>query len=79
MLCLQAQALGFNAIRVPFSFQNLFNSQPYSFTKQCTPASQADIRNNLTPPNTNVPPNAQLPTQVPAVSLKMPQVYIRCA
>ena len=62
--CLTVQALGFNAIRVPFSFQNLFNLQPNSFTKTCTAASQAEIRQNLTPPNTNVPASVQLPVQV---------------
>lgn len=58
------QALGFNAIRVPFSFQALFKSTPNSFTKSCTPISQADLRANLSPPGVNIDPNLQLPIQV---------------
>ena len=58
------QLLGFNAIRLPFSFQVLFNQQPTSFTRPCTTTSLADIQENITPPGVSVPSGAKLPALV---------------
>lgn len=61
------QLLGFNAIRLPFSFQVLFNQQTTSYTRACTTTSPDDIQNNVTPPGVNVPAGASLPKLVRAL------------
>jgi len=58
------QALGFNCVRVPFSFQSLFKGQPNSVTKYCNAVSQADLKANLSPPNTKIDSSLKLPGQV---------------
>ncbi|KAK9809361.1 hypothetical protein WJX73_008925 [Symbiochloris irregularis] len=42
--------LGYNSLRIPFSFQTLFNLQPVSYTRSCTVTSTAAIVENATPP-----------------------------
>ena len=59
-----AQLLGINCLRIPFSFQTLFNVAPGSKAGTCTPVSDADIRANVIPPGVTVPASAQLPPQV---------------
>lgn len=58
------QLLGINCLRVPFSFQTLFNVAPQSKAGSCNPATDADIRANVIKPGVNVPSSAKLPPQV---------------
>ena len=62
MLCLQL--LGFNCLRVPFSFQNLFEVAPRVFTKPCTAATPDEIQASVTDPSVNVPAGKTIPAQV---------------
>ncbi|WP_068470682.1 cellulase family glycosylhydrolase [Candidatus Protochlamydia phocaeensis] len=48
------QLLGFNAVRLPFSFQDLFNLPPRNFTQSCTFDSQSDIQASVTDPSVPV-------------------------
>ncbi|BDA41281.1 probable endoglucanase E1 [Coccomyxa sp. Obi] len=57
------QLLGFNTIRVPFSFQILYNTQPSSYTAACTPVTNVQVGQSVVPPGTNIPTNAQPPPQ----------------
>lgn len=38
------QLLGFNAIRLPFSFTDLFTLGPRNYTKNCTHVTDAEVR-----------------------------------
>lgn len=38
------QLLGFNALRLPFSFTDLYTLPPRNFTKHCTHATDAEVR-----------------------------------
>ncbi|CAL5222763.1 g5175 [Coccomyxa viridis] len=58
------QLLGFNAIRLPFSFQVLLNTSPISFTASCTPVTATQIAQSVIPPGTNLPPTAIPPAQL---------------
>ena len=58
------QLLGFNCLRVPFSFQNLFYLTPTDFTKTCTAATTADIQAAVTDPTVPVPAGDTIPAQV---------------
>ncbi len=60
------QLLGFNAVRLPFSFANLYGStQPQSFTQSCSTDTQGTILKATTdpsaPPSTNTPPTLPEP------------------
>ncbi|CAL5222764.1 g5176 [Coccomyxa viridis] len=57
------QLLGFNAIRLPFSFQVLLNTAPISFTASCTAVTQTQVGQSVIPPGTTLPPNATPPQQ----------------
>ena len=58
------QLLGFNCLRLPFSFQNLFETTPTVFTKACTPTTTADIQADVTDPSVSVPAGKTIPAQV---------------
>ena len=60
------QLLGFNAVRLPFSFGNLYGStQPQSYTQSCSTDTQSTILKATTdpsaPPSTNTPPTLAEP------------------
>ncbi|KAK9810257.1 hypothetical protein WJX72_007450 [[Myrmecia] bisecta] len=60
------QILGFNTIRVPFSFVDLFTLTPKSYTVNCQLATDADLRQYTTEPgfdssNVPLPPLVALP------------------
>ncbi|CAL5227268.1 g10199 [Coccomyxa viridis] len=57
------QLLGFNAIRLPFSFQVLLNTAPISFTASCTPVTTTQVGQSVIPPGTTLPPTATPPQQ----------------
>lgn len=52
------KALGFNAVRLPFSFED-FKLEPRNFTHKCTMTSQEDLKKSLT--NPKFPTNAPFP------------------
>ncbi|KAK9838511.1 hypothetical protein WJX81_004175 [Elliptochloris bilobata] len=57
------QLLGFNTVRLPFSFQVLYNMAPRSFTAQCQAASLASIYASTVRPGDSVPSGVQAPQQ----------------
>lgn len=57
------QLLGFNAVRLPFSFQDL-GLTPRNYTQGCAHASVSEIQQNVTNPNVAVPPGAIIPPMV---------------
>ena len=75
------QLLGFNAIRIPFSFQVLFNQETTSYTRPCTTSSKSDIQDNVTPPGVSVPGGASLPPLVRCLDtvVTVAHVYVVCA
>ena len=57
------QLLGFNAVRLPFSFQNLFNAAPKSQTQTCgAVTSQAVLSSVTLPGKTDIPADQPVPT-----------------
>lgn len=58
------QLLGFNCLRLPFSFQNLLELRPTNITKPCFTNSTAEIRLSVTPPDEDVSVSIPLPVQV---------------
>lgn len=62
--CVMRQLLGINCLRVPFSFQALFNAAPINKTVNCNPTSTAAVRANVIPPNVTVASNIATPAQV---------------
>lgn len=63
------QLLGFNCLRIPFSFQNLMELQPTNFTKKCANVTDEEVRISVTPPDLNIPASRPLPPQVPCIYL----------
>lgn len=61
MLCC-LQLLGFNCLRVPFSFTDLFTLTPRNFAGACAPATEAQLRANTAPAGQGA--NQALPRQV---------------
>ncbi|KAK9839537.1 hypothetical protein WJX81_008252 [Elliptochloris bilobata] len=55
------QLLGFNTVRLPFSFQVLFNIAPVSYTSACTHATNNAVRNSVVPPGITVPGGIEPP------------------
>lgn len=54
--------LGFNAIRLPFSFQNLYNASPKSQTQTCSAVTNSAILSSVTiPGKTDIPANQPIP------------------
>lgn len=65
----QMHALGFNAVRLPFIFDDLLNKQPKSLSIPCRPSSAVDLRARTRDPaiqtnNTMPVPRAPLPNLV---------------
>ncbi|DBB04409.1 TPA: hypothetical protein ACH3X1_012892 [Trebouxia sp. C0004] len=58
------QLLGFNAVRLPFSFQNLYNAAPKSQTQTCSAVTTEAILSSVTyPGKTDIPADQPVPTQ----------------
>lgn len=58
------QLLGFNAVRLPFSFTDLFGASPRNYNAACTLPTQAQIQASVTDPSIPVPPGAVIPPMV---------------
>lgn len=58
------ELLGFNAIRLPFSFQDLFNLAPKNYAQGCTIATQSQIQASVTNPSVPVPAGDTIPPMV---------------
>ncbi len=58
------QLLGFNAVRLPFSFQSLYNAAPKSQTQTCSASTTEAILSSVTyPDKTDIPADQPVPTQ----------------
>lgn len=58
------QLLGFNAVRLPFSFQNLYNAAPKSQTQTCSAVTTQAILSSVTyPGKTDIPADQPIPQQ----------------
>jgi hypothetical protein len=57
------QLLGFNAVRLPFSFTN-FTIVPQNFEQPCTLPTQSQIQASVTDPSVTVPAGLTIPAQV---------------
>lgn len=55
------QLLGFNAIRLPFSFHDLYNLAPRSYSQTCQIPTQSQIQASVTDPSVSVPVGATIP------------------
>lgn len=58
------QLLGFNAVRLPFSFNDLYNASPRNYTQNSPTASQTEIQTSTTDPSVNVPAGSTIPAQI---------------
>ena len=54
-------ALGFNMVKIPFSFNDLSMLQPQSFLLNCTLPTTAQVQAATTNPNVTVPPGRGVP------------------
>lgn len=54
-------ALGFNMVKIPFSFNDLSMLQPQSFLLNCTLPTDAQVQSATTNPNVTVPPARSVP------------------
>lgn len=54
-------SLGFNMVKIPFSFKDLAGLQPQSFITNCTLPTRAQLQSSVTNPNITVPPNRGIP------------------
>ncbi|MBA3237641.1 MAG: cellulase family glycosylhydrolase [Parachlamydiaceae bacterium] len=53
--------LGFNAVRLPFSFKDIFESTPRNYTQYGTVASLAHIQESVTNPSNPLAPGKEIP------------------
>ncbi len=58
------QLLGFNAVRLPFSFKDLKNLAPRNYANSCQLPSQSLIQASVTNPSVQVPTGLQIPPMV---------------
>jgi hypothetical protein len=58
------QLLGFNAVRLPFSFKDLFTAAPKNYSASCTLATSSQIQASVTDPSVSVPQGAKIPPQI---------------
>jgi Cellulase (glycosyl hydrolase family 5) len=58
------QLLGFNAIRLPFSFLDLYQLAPKNYTQSCTLDSQSQIQASVTNPSVTVPVGTTIPAMI---------------
>lgn len=66
------QLLGFNAVRLPFSFKNLYGKPPQSYQQSCNTLTQASVVQATTDPSSNAaaqsaPPPVSAAPQTPGV------------
>ena len=54
-------ALGFNMVKIPFSFNDLASLQPESFLLNCTLPTTAQVQASVTEPNVTIPPFRSVP------------------
>eukprot|EP00891_Asterochloris_glomerata_P005014 jgi/Astpho2/5014/Aster-05948 len=54
-------ALGFNTVKVPFSFNDLYGLVPNNYTESCTQLTAQQLQDSLTNPNVTVPPGRTVP------------------
>ena len=66
--CCGLQLLGFNCLRVPFSFTDLFTLTPRNFQGACTAATPDSVRADVTPPGLSSAASLTLPAQVSSMS-----------
>ena len=64
--CVSAPA-GFNAVRLPFSFTDLFGKAPVDRTQTCPNVSAATLRNNTQDASAAVPSGVPLSQASPPV------------
>jgi hypothetical protein len=58
------ELLGFNAIRLPFSFKDLYNLPPRNYAQQCTVVTLSQIQASVTNPSVSVPSGKTIPPMV---------------
>lgn len=58
------QLLGFNAIRLPFSFKDLYDLAPRNYASSCQIPSQSTIQASVTNPSQPVPSTATIPPMI---------------
>lgn len=58
------QLLGFNAVRLPFSFKDLLNLAPRNYLANVSPPTQSQIQANVTDPSQPPPAGATIPPMV---------------
>ncbi|MBA2727273.1 MAG: cellulase family glycosylhydrolase [Parachlamydiaceae bacterium] len=58
------QLLGFNAVRLPFSFKDLYNLSPRNYVTSCQIPSLTAIQNSVTNPSVPVDPNNIIPPMI---------------
>ena len=54
-------SLGFNMVKIPFSFNDLANLQPQNFVTNCTLPTTAQLQSSVTNPNITAPPGRGIP------------------
>lgn len=62
------QLLGFNAVRLPFSFIDLYNLAPRNYAGSCQLPSVSSIQMSVTNPSVSVPSNQTIPPMVAPVA-----------
>ena len=64
------ELLGFNAVRLPFSFKDIYDLPARNYTQNCTVATQQAIQQNVTNPSVPVPPSKTIPPMIYAPTRK---------
>ena len=54
-------SLGFNMVKIPFSFNDLSGLQPLDFVVNCTLPTTAQLQSSVTNPNVTSPPGRSIP------------------
>jgi len=54
-------SLGFNMVKIPFSFNDLSGLQPLDFIINCTLPTTAQLKSSVTNPNVTSPPGRSIP------------------
>ena len=55
-------SLGFNMVKIPFSFNDLVGLQPQSFLTNCTLPTREQLQSSVTNPGTTPPPGRSIPS-----------------
>lgn len=69
----QTRVLGFNAVRLPYIFHDVFDLPPKNILSQCSPSSLADLRNHTTDPGLRAPGVARKIMSPPNTPLPQPR------